>query len=75
MINISQPLGNTKEGETTIVVLEDDVLFTISIEDACLYTSSCSIDWILDYGASYHVTPCKANFVAYKTGDYDRVHL
>ena len=45
------------------------------MEDACLYTSSNSIDWILDSGASHHVTPSKDNFVTYNPGDYGRVHL
>jgi len=45
------------------------------MEDAFLYTSSCSIDLILDYGASHHVTPSKNNFVAYNSGDYGKVHL
>jgi len=51
------------------------VLFTVSVEDACVYTSSSSFDWILESRASYHVTPCKDSFVSYNTGDYDRVHL
>ena len=45
------------------------------MEDACLYTSSNSIDWILDSGASHHVTSSKDNFVIYSPGDYGRVHL
>jgi hypothetical protein len=36
---------------------------------------ACSIDWILDSGASHHVTPSKDNFVAYNSGDYGKVHL
>ena len=67
--------GNTNEGGTTAVVLDSDVLFTFSMEDACLYTSSNSIDWILDSGSSHHVTPSKTNFVSYEVGDYGRVHL
>ena len=54
----------------------NDVLFTISIEEACLYTSNSSIDWIVEYGSSHHVTPCKINFVSYETsGHYGRVQL
>jgi len=46
------------------------------MEDACLYTSSCSIDWILDYEASHHVTSRKDNCVAYSSqGDYGKVNL
>ena len=45
------------------------------MEDARLYTSSNSIDWILDSGASHHVTPSKDNFVTYNPSDYGRVHL
>ena len=65
----NQKSANTNEGETTAVVSDSDVLFTVSMEDACLYTSSSSIDWILDSGASHHVTPSKTNFVSYEVGD------
>ena len=71
----NQKSTNTNEGETTAVVSDTDVLFTVSMEDACLYNSSISIDWILDSGASHHVTPSKINFVSYEVGDYGRVHL
>ena len=66
---------STNEGQTTTVVTNGDVLFTISVEDACLYTSSDSFDWILDSGESHHVAPCKDRFVAYNPSDYGRVHL
>lgn len=61
------------EGETTAIATDGDVLFTILVEDAC--ASSSSFDWILDSGASHHVTPCKDSFVSYNPGDYGRVHL
>ena len=51
------------------------MLFTVSVEDACVYTSSSSFDWILDSRASHHVTPCNESFVSYNPGDYGRVHL
>lgn len=51
------------------------MLFTVSVEDACVYTSNSSFDWILDSGASHHVTPCKDIFVSYNPDDYGRVHL
>ena len=66
---------NTNEGEIIIVALDGDVLFTVSIEDACLYNYSNSIDWILESRASHHVTPCKTNFVSYETCDYGIVCL
>ena len=51
------------------------MFFTVSVEDAFVYTSSSSFDWILDSMASHHVTPCKDSFVSYNPGDYGRVHL
>lgn len=66
--------SSTNEGETTAVAIDGDV-FTVSVEDAYVYTSSSSFDWILDSGASHHVTPCKDSFVSYNPGDYGRVHL
>ena len=67
--------SNSNEGETTVVVTYAGVLFVVSIEDTCLYTSSSRLDWILDSGASHHVTPCKDSFLSYNPGDYGRVHL
>ena len=66
----NQKSANTNEGETTAIVSDSDVLFTVSMEDACLCTSSSSIDWILDSRASHHVTASKTNFVSYEVGDY-----
>ena len=71
----NQKSGSTNEGETTAIVSDVEVLFTVSMEDACLYTSNNSIDWILDFGASHHVTPSKDNFVTYNPDDYGRVNL
>ena len=67
--------SSTNEGETTVVATDGDVLFTVLVEDSCVYTSSSSFDWILDSGASHHVTPCKDSFVSYNPDDYGRVHL
>lgn len=49
--------SSTNEGETTTIVTDGDVLFTILVEDACLYTSSSNFDWIFNSGESHHVTP------------------
>ena len=43
---------------------EGEALIIVSYEDACLYTSSHDSDRILDYGASYHATPSKDNFIS-----------
>lgn len=40
--------SSTNEGETAVLATYGDVVFTISIEDACVYTSNNSFDWILD---------------------------
>ena len=66
---------NTNEGETTTKILDGDVLFNVSMEDACLYTSSDNIYWILESRSSHHISPCKNNFVSYEIGDYDREYI
>ena len=71
----NQKSAITNEGETIAIVSDSDVLFTVSMEDACLYTSISRIDLILVSGAYHHVTPSKTNFVSYEVGDYGRVHL
>ena len=72
--NTNKILASTNEGKTTAVVSDVEVLFIVSMEDVCLFTSSSS-DWIHEFGASDHVTPCKDNFVSYKILDYGRVQL
>jgi len=67
--------SSKNEGQTTAVATDGDVLFIVSVEDACVYTSSSGFVWILDSGSSHHVTPCKNSFVSYNPGDYGRVHL
>jgi hypothetical protein len=66
---------NTNEGENIVVISQNEVLFIVSREDACLYTSKYNVDWILDSRASHHVTPSKDNFVAYSSSDYGKVQL
>jgi hypothetical protein len=45
------------------------------MEDACLFPSNYSVDWILDYGASHYATPSKDKFVAYSSSDYGKLHF
>ena len=73
--NTNHKSSSTNEGEITVVAINGDFLFIVLVEDACVYTYSSSIDWILDSGASHHVTPCKDSFVSYNPCDYSRVHL
>ena len=75
LTSINKKSANTNVGDTTNKILDGDVLFFVSMEDACIYTSSSSIDWILDSGSSHHITPCKSNFVSYEIGDYDREYI
>lgn len=51
------------------------MLLPVSVEYACLYTSSSSFDLIFDFGESHRLTPCKDSFVAYNLGDCGIVHL
>ena len=73
--NMNKKSSSKNEGETRTVVLDNDVLITNSMEEVCLYNSSCSVDWILYSIASHHVTPNKDNFIVYNHGNYGRVHL
>jgi hypothetical protein len=45
------------------------------MEYACLYTSNCSVDWIIDSRSYHHVTPSKDNFVSYISSDYGKVQF
>lgn len=61
--------------DTTAVASDGEVLITVSYEDACLCASNHDIDWILDFGASYHATLSRENFISYKSGNLGKVRL
>lgn len=42
--NTNHKSSSTNEGQTTAVAIDGDVLFTVSVEDACVYTSSSGFD-------------------------------
>ena len=65
--------SNKSKCDTITIVSKGDVLFTVSLKETCLYTSSSSIDWTLDSREIHHVTPCKNNYVTYETSDNGRV--
>ena len=60
-----------------MIVSDDDILLMSGLSAELLTTSNdaYSQDWILDFGASFHVTPHREWFSTYNNGQTGCVHL
>ncbi|KAG8376582.1 hypothetical protein BUALT_Bualt09G0078600 [Buddleja alternifolia] len=47
----------------------------IICDDACVSSSCQETDWIIDSGASYHITPHRDMFTSYTSGNFGRVRM
>ncbi|KAG8364646.1 hypothetical protein BUALT_Bualt18G0019000 [Buddleja alternifolia] len=59
--------------DTTAVATDGDVV--IICDDACVSSSCQETDWIIDSGASYHITPHRDMFTSYTSGNFGRVRM
>ncbi|KAG8376743.1 hypothetical protein BUALT_Bualt09G0095500 [Buddleja alternifolia] len=59
--------------DTTTVATDGDVV--IICDDACVSSSCQETDWIIDSGASYHITPHRDMFTSYTSGNFGRVRM
>ena len=65
--------GKKKEKETNAVTAEGDA--TIVYEDDCVNLTSQESVWVIDSGASFHVTPHGDFFSTYSAGDFGDVRM
>ncbi|CAM8972007.1 unnamed protein product [Rhodiola kirilowii] len=61
--------------EETTVVADGELYVHSQCDDNCLSTPSHDSDWIIDSGASYHITSHKNFFTTYKQGDYGELKM
>ncbi|KAG8387460.1 hypothetical protein BUALT_Bualt02G0023600 [Buddleja alternifolia] len=59
--------------DTTAMVTDGDVV--IIYYDTCVSSSCQETDWIIDSGASYHITPHRDMFTSYMSGNSGRVRM
>ncbi|KAG8369441.1 hypothetical protein BUALT_Bualt14G0014000 [Buddleja alternifolia] len=59
--------------DTTAVATDGDVV--IIFDDAYVSSSCQETDWIIDSGASYHITPHRDMFTSYTSGNFGRVRM
>ncbi|KAG8383556.1 hypothetical protein BUALT_Bualt04G0025900 [Buddleja alternifolia] len=59
--------------DTTAMATDGDVV--IICDDACVSSSCQETDWIIDSGASYHITPHRDMFTSYTSGNFGRVGM
>ena len=65
---------NNKGGNTTVVASNDENVFLIGNENYLNIASDDCI-WIIDFGASLHVTPHEGFFSSYHKGDFGTVKM
>ncbi|KAG6432970.1 hypothetical protein SASPL_104566 [Salvia splendens] len=70
-----QTRGNNENAEkdTTAVATDGDVV--VVCDDACVSSSCQQTDWIVDSGASYHITPYRDMFASYTGGSFGKVRM
>ena len=61
------------ENNDVAVVKSDSELIVVGSDDVCY--ASTDQDWIIDSGASFHVTPHKNLFSSYSEGDYGEARM
>ena len=59
--------------ETNTISAKDDIM--IVINDGCVSLANQDSNWVIDSGASFHVTSHSDFFTSYRTGDFDNVRM
>ena len=70
-----QKSGTTdnKKNDSTTAACDGDII--LACDDACVSLASQETDWIIDSGASYHITPYREMFSSYAGGDFGKVKM
>ncbi|KAL8092162.1 hypothetical protein AgCh_034456 [Apium graveolens] len=64
------PKGKSKEDNSANVVEE------VEDDDALICCVECSVEsWVMDFGASFHATPCKDLMLNFRVGNFCKVRL
>ena len=59
--------------ETNTISAEGDIM--IVIDYGCVSLATQDSNWVIDYGASFHVTSHSHFFTSYKTSDFANVRM
>ena len=59
--------------KTNVIVAEGDIM--IVTNDGCVSLATQDINWVIDSGASFHVTSHSDFFTSYRTGDFGNVRM
>ncbi|VFQ65265.1 unnamed protein product [Cuscuta campestris] len=68
------PTKKQEEKSTTAVVSREDLLYFVG-EGNILNIACDESSWIIDSGASFHVTPHRSFFSSYQSGDFGTVQM
>lgn len=73
-LDLINPKKNKEDGTTTAVASNDENIFFIGDENY-LNVAFDDCTWIVDTGASFHVTPHEGLFSSYQKGDFGTVKM
>ena len=59
--------------ETNAIVVEGDIM--IVTDDSCVSLATQDNNWVIDSGATFHVTSHNDFFTSYRTGDFGNVRI
>ena len=59
--------------ETNTIAAEGDIM--IVTDDGCVNLATQDSNWVIDSGASFHVTSHSDYFSSYRTGDFGNVRM
>lgn len=71
----SRPKVQHEESETDLVTDDGDLVIVSEWVGACTSTTFKEGEWVIDSGASFHVTPHKEFFSSYTAGNYGHVRM
>ena len=65
--------NNDKKNDSITATCDGDVI--IVYDDSCDSPACQQADWVIDSGASYHITPYREMFGSYTGGDFGKVKI
>ena len=65
--------NNDKKNDLITATCDGDVI--IVYDDSCDSPTCQQTDWVIDSGASYHITPHREMFESYASGDFGKVKM
>ncbi|RDX84970.1 hypothetical protein CR513_33901, partial [Mucuna pruriens] len=71
----TQEAGRKNVGESNNAAMTTEEEAMVVLADECLHVNDNVVEWVIDSGASFHITPNRQMFATYRTGDFGKVKM